>query len=143
MKIVRTMSNVNPLISEQPLITEETDKAVKRAAPEEISDENIKHLKTEDKPKRIKKNNCAMLLGYLGANYFGMQKNDGVKTIEEELFRALLEINLINEENYKTIQTVNFQRAARTDKYVSAAGQIVNLKLRKEKRIVYVIFSDL
>lgn len=39
--------------------------------------------------------------------------------------------NLITEEAFNQIQTIQFQRAARTDKGVSAARQVVSLKLRK------------
>lgn len=53
-----------------------------------------------------------------------------MKTIEEELFKALLSTNLINEEAFNQVQTIQYQRAARTDKGVSAARQVVSIKLR-------------
>lgn len=54
-----------------------------------------------------------------------------MRTIEEELFKALLKTNYINEESYNQIQFIGFQRAARTDKGVSAVRQVVSLKMRK------------
>lgn len=80
---------------------------------------------------RIKKRNFAMMLGYLGKNYYGMQRNPGMDTVEESLINALLKADLINSEAFDVIQTIQFQRAARTDKGVSAARQVVSLKLRK------------
>lgn len=58
-----------------------------------------------------------------------------MKTIEEDLLSAMLKAGLINEEAYNLPQSIQFQRAARTDKGVSAARQIVSLKLRKYLRI--------
>lgn len=80
---------------------------------------------------RIKRKKCCLLLGYSGVNYFGMQRNPEMKTIEEDLLAAMLKVNWITEDAYKQAQTIQFQRAARTDKGVSAARQCVSLKLRK------------
>ena len=44
---------------------------------------------------------------------------------------ALLKAGFITDEAFTTPQTIQFQRAARTDKGVSAAKQILSLKLRK------------
>lgn len=82
-----------------------------------------------DAEYRVKKKKVAMLLGYLGKNYYGMQRNPGMKTIEEDLIQALLKAKLISDLAFETIQTIQFQRAARTDKGVSAARQVVSLKL--------------
>lgn len=84
---------------------------------------------TKVEEKKIKKKNYVILLGYLGRDYYGMQKNPGMKTIEEDLLKALLKTNLITMENYENLGSFNFQRAARTDKGVSAARQVVSLKL--------------
>ncbi|KAG6445536.1 tRNA pseudouridine synthase A isoform X2 [Manduca sexta] len=85
---------------------------------------------TEKKPyERIKKKKMAMLLGYCGVDYFGMQRNPGVRTIEEDLLKALYEAKYITEEEFNTAQNTQFQRSSRTDKGVSAARQVVSLKL--------------
>lgn len=80
---------------------------------------------------RVKRKKFCLLLGYSGVNYFGMQRNPDMKTIEEDLLTAMLKNNWINEEGFKQAQYIQFQRAARTDKGVSAARQCVSLKLRK------------
>lgn len=58
-------------------------------------------------------------------------RNKGTKTVEEELLQALKFNNLITDEGFEQIQTMQFQRAARTDKGVSALRQIISLLLRK------------
>lgn len=80
--------------------------------------------------QRIKRKNHAMLLGYVGKDYYGMQRNPGMKTIEEDLITALLKADFITAAQFENIRAINFQRAARTDKGVSAIRQIVSLKLR-------------
>lgn len=83
----------------------------------------------EPKKLRIKKKKVAMLMSYCGQGYLGMQINHGFKTIEEDLFQAFIKAGIMNEESYKFPQTIQFQRAARTDKGVSATRQIVSLKM--------------
>ncbi|GJQ87875.1 hypothetical protein Trydic_g1146 [Trypoxylus dichotomus] len=85
--------------------------------------------KKEKNEERIKRRKYALLLGYSGVDYYGMQRNPTMKTIEEELFKVLLTTDLINEEAFNQIQTIHYQRAARTDKGVSAARQVVSIKL--------------
>lgn len=63
--------------------------------------------------------------------FFVTYRNKGVKTVEEELLLALKSKNLITDEGFEQIQTMQFQRAARTDKGVSALRQIISLLLRK------------
>jgi len=79
--------------------------------------------------ERIKRKKSIILLGYSGVNYFGMQRNPGMKTIEEELLEAMKKTNWITEEAFDHPQWIGFQRAARTDKGVSACMQCVSLKL--------------
>lgn len=81
--------------------------------------------------ERIKRKKTAILLAYSGSNYYGMQRNPGMKTIEEELFKAMLKQKWITDDSFEQVQNVCFQRAARTDKGVSAARQVCSVKLRK------------
>lgn len=82
-----------------------------------------------DPATRVKKRKCVIVMGYSGVNYFGMQRNPGTKTIEEELLVTMLKHGWISEEAYNQPQQIQFQRAARTDKGVSAATQVVSIKL--------------
>lgn len=99
------------------------------------TDENgeSKQRKLCDKPvERIKRKKMALLLGYCGVDYYGMQRNPGVRTIEEDLLRALMEAKYITEDDFNNQQNAQFQRSSRTDKGVSAARQVVSLKLPLE-----------
>ncbi|XP_046689272.1 tRNA pseudouridine synthase A-like isoform X2 [Homalodisca vitripennis] len=79
--------------------------------------------------QRVKRTKFAMLLAYVGQRYFGFQRNPGVKTIEEDLLLALFKIGYINEEILNNPRLIRLERASRTDKGVSALGQVVSLKL--------------
>lgn len=70
-------------------------------------------------------------------------RNFGRKTIEEDLMTALFKSNLITQEAFDQPQTMQFQRAARTDKGVSAVRQIVSLKMRKCHIIPFAIFDSI
>ncbi|XP_051160152.1 pseudouridylate synthase 1 homolog isoform X2 [Leptopilina boulardi] len=98
-------------------------------------DENTAKKQKVEQDVKIKKRNFALMLGYLGKNYYGMQRNPGMATVEESLIDALLKADLINSEAFETIQTIHFQRAARTDKGVSAARQVVSLKLPEHAKM--------
>lgn len=86
----------------------------------------------DEKSERIKKKKYAVLLGYAGSDYFGMQRNPQTRTVEEDFLKALLTINYISTEAFDQVQQIQFQRAARTDKGVSACGQVVSIKLPEE-----------
>lgn len=48
------------------------------------------------KKPRIKKKKVAMLISYCGQGYYGMQINHGFKTIEGDLFDAMLKVFVLN-----------------------------------------------
>ncbi|XP_060929845.1 tRNA pseudouridine synthase A [Limanda limanda] len=96
-----------------------------------------KRLKTEgeqaDDEKKYPKKKVVLLLAYSGKGYYGMQRNPGTaefKTIEGDLVTALVKSGCIPENHGDDMKKMSFQRCARTDKGVSAAGQVVSLKLR-------------
>lgn len=91
--------------------------------------------------KKAKK--VALMLSFSGKNYFGMQRNEGVKTIEEDLMRALGESGAIDPEWVTNPGKAFFQRASRTDKGVSAAKMVVSLKMLQDENIVSTINSHL
>lgn len=65
---------------------------------------------------KIKRRKFVLLMGYSGVGYLGMQRNPGKATIEEELFKALKSVEMINSLDFGQVQNLSFQRAARTDK---------------------------
>ncbi|XP_034939398.1 tRNA pseudouridine synthase A isoform X2 [Chelonus insularis] len=125
-----TVNNITMINEEKTHIQESKKRSLHS---EELSaihnDDNEDVKKKLVKFERIKKKNYALMLGYLGKNYYGMQRNPQMKTIEEDLINAMLKAKLIDEEAFATIQNTNFQRAARTDKGVSANRQICSVKL--------------
>lgn len=93
----------------------------------------VKEDALEKEPYYEWKVKFCMLLGYSGGNYVGMQmqRNAYSNTIEEYLLKALLKNEWMTKKAYKHPHTIEFQRASRTDKGVSAARQCCSLLLRK------------
>ena len=75
-----------------------------------------------------KKKKIALFFGYNGDGYQGMQRNPGAKTIEDDLESAIVKAGGIAESNSGDFNKVHWNRAARTDKGVSAVGQVVSFK---------------
>lgn len=69
------------------------------------------------------------MVGYCGTGYHGMQINPPNKTIEEDLYKGFVSAGAISQDNASDLKKVAFMRAARTDKGVHAAGNVVSLKL--------------
>lgn len=61
-----------------------------------------------------------MIVGYNGIDFHGSQKNKGVRTVEEEIEKALYKNNLIAKHNFGDLNKIAFSRATRTDKRVHA-----------------------
>ncbi|XP_044030508.1 tRNA pseudouridine synthase A isoform X2 [Siniperca chuatsi] len=126
---------------------EQTAKLLKRANEEnEDSAERVqvtKRIKAEGEPtedeKKYPKKKVVLLLAYSGKGYYGMQRNPGTsqfRTIEDDLVTALIKSGCIPENHGDDMKKMSFQRCARTDKGVSAAGQVVSLKLRLIEDII-------
>ncbi|KAF9205722.1 tRNA pseudouridine synthase 1 [Haplosporangium sp. Z 27] len=83
----------------------------------------------EEKEARIPKRKIALFMGYCGTGYQGMQVNPNAKTIEGELFKAMVQAGAVSKDNSDDIKKVSMMRSARTDKGVHAAGNVVSLKM--------------
>ena len=79
-------------------------------------------------PRTTRKRKLAVLVGYDGAFYHGFQRNAGVRTISDELEEAFHSVGLISDANFGTLSKTSLACAARTDKGVSAAGNVVSFK---------------
>ncbi|CAI6337352.1 unnamed protein product [Periconia digitata] len=94
----------------------------------------------ERRPKR----KVAVMLGYSGTGYKGMQIDNKQKTIEGDLFQAFVSAGAISKANADDPKKSSLVRCARTDKGVHAAGNIISLKLIiEEEDIVQKINSHL
>ncbi|KAL2893066.1 tRNA pseudouridine synthase 1 [Bienertia sinuspersici] len=78
------------------------------------------------KPVRYKRRKIAIFFAYCGVGYQGMQKNPGAKTIEEDLEEALFLSGAVPEADRGQPKRFDWARSARTDKGVSAVGQVVS-----------------
>ncbi|KAJ6581968.1 pseudouridine synthase [Mycena capillaripes] len=84
----------------------------------------------EPKAPRLPKRMCALLIGFCGSGYRGMQlQKNGLPTIENALFDAMVRAGAVSQDNADDPVKVNIARAARTDAGVHAAGNIVSLKM--------------
>lgn len=85
--------------------------------------------------KDRKKRRVALVLGYVGTNYSGLQKSEtgpdeaDVITIESVLEKALFDAGYIRESNYGDLEKIGWARCSRTDKGVHAARNVVSAKL--------------
>ncbi|PWZ03578.1 pseudouridine synthase, partial [Testicularia cyperi] len=78
---------------------------------------------------RLPKRKVAVKFGYCGIGYSGLQINPGVKTIEGDIFDAFCKAGAVSKDNAVNPNKVGLQRAARTDRGVHAAGNLLSLKL--------------
>jgi tRNA pseudouridine38-40 synthase len=68
----------------------------------------------------------ALKIAYIGTDHHGFQVQINAKTIEGELFRALCELNIINDPH-----EAKYIAAGRTDRAVHAMGQVVAFDTEK------------
>ncbi|XP_043942553.1 tRNA pseudouridine(38/39) synthase [Protopterus annectens] len=92
--------------------TDSTPKAKKQQRPFDFSAFNQRHV--------------ALRIAYLGWNYQGFASQENTNnTVEEKLFEAMTKTRLV-----QSRQTSCYHRCGRTDKGVSAFGQVISLDLR-------------
>ncbi|EGP88871.1 uncharacterized protein MYCGRDRAFT_39250 [Zymoseptoria tritici IPO323] len=94
--------------------------------------------------QRRPKHKVAVMIGYSGTGYKGMQISGSEKTIEGDLFEAFVRAGAISKANAEDPKKSSFVRCARTDKGVHAAGNMISLKLIVEdENIVEKINAEL
>ena len=92
----------------------------------------------EDGESRVPKRSMGIVIAYSGTGYHGFAKQVGqpdVRSIEALLENILYETGGISESNFgdkKSLQKVGWSRAARTDKGVHAAMNLISLKVTYE-----------
>ncbi|OAL48182.1 tRNA pseudouridine synthase-like protein [Pyrenochaeta sp. DS3sAY3a] len=102
---------------------DETGKNERPALPAAFPAEEVEA--EERRPKR----KVAVMIGYSGTGYKGMQIDNKQKTIEGDLFNAFVNAGAISKANASDPKKSSLVRCARTDKGVHAAGNVVSLKL--------------
>ncbi|KAI8975989.1 pseudouridine synthase [Pilobolus umbonatus] len=81
------------------------------------------------KEPRLPKKKVALLVGFNGSKYQGMQINPNAYTVETVLFDALCKTGAVSKLNSIDASKVQLQRAARTDKGVHASSNLISLKM--------------
>jgi tRNA pseudouridine38-40 synthase len=100
-----------------------------RAAEIAASDRRPQYTSDPDAPARETfKRKAALYIGYDGAAYSGFQRNEGVVAVSDVLENALHAAGAISDDNRGALSKISWVVAARTDKGVSAAGNVVSLK---------------
>ncbi|KAL9053161.1 MAG: hypothetical protein Q9162_004958 [Coniocarpon cinnabarinum] len=107
----------------QERIQREHEEGKRSALPKPFAQEDI------DKEERKPKHKTAVLIGYSGTGYKGMQITPNERTIEGDLFKAFVEAGAISKANANDPKKSQLVRCARTDKGVHAAGNVISLKL--------------
>ncbi|CAF5119440.1 unnamed protein product [Rotaria sp. Silwood1] len=101
---------------------------------------------TQVRHRPPKKRKVCVSFGYCGAGYFGLQRNakDKVhRTIEDELVEAFVKVGAIPQAHADDMSKMGFQRAARTDKGVSAVANLVSLKLSPLENLTELVNEQL
>jgi len=137
--ISENVTNDNVVIDNTTTNTNQTPKNKKRSregktnyqGPSKKRREGESDAHRGPNPNRVNtypKRKIAVLFGYNGANYHGLQRNPDVRTVEIELEKAMTAAGVISPENAGSFMKVTWTSCARTDKGVSASGNVVSLK---------------
>jgi tRNA pseudouridine38-40 synthase len=77
-----------------------------------------------------KKRVVAMVVGYVGSSYHGLQMTDPIlSTVEKELEMALYSVGSIIPSNHGDLSKIGWSRSSRTDRGVHAARLVISAKL--------------
>ncbi|OMO65598.1 Pseudouridine synthase I, TruA [Corchorus capsularis] len=101
-------------------------KKLKMSTTATSDDEEVAGATDGAKKQRYKRRKIAIFFAYCGVGYQGMQKNPGAKTIEGDLEEALFHAGAVPEQDRGNPKRYDWARSARTDKGVSAVGQVVS-----------------
>ena len=84
------------------------------------------------------KRKVAMVIGYIGSNYYGLQMDikQELKTIEGAIEEALYQAGFISASNHGDLTKVGWSRSSRTDKGVHAARIVLSLKVALHPSII-------
>ncbi|MED6180857.1 hypothetical protein PIB30_013940 [Stylosanthes scabra] len=107
-----------------PVLTEEPEPKKLKMSTSTSDDEEC--TTATGTKKRYKRRKIAIFFAYCGVGYQGMQKNPGAKTIEGDMEEALYVSGAVPEQDRGIAKRYDWARSARTDKGVSAVGQVVS-----------------
>lgn len=126
-QIERLLNRVKELEQEVERLRKEQTNNVKDSSIRETSMGSGKAKRAFDFSAHGRRH-VALKIAYLGWGYQGFASQENTSnTIEEKLFEALTKTRLV-----ESRQTSNYHRCGRTDKGVSAFGQVISLDLRSQ-----------
>ncbi|GER43543.1 unnamed protein product [Striga asiatica] len=105
---------------------EQPDSKRQKMSTTTTSDDDEQNPETIPRKPKYKRRKVAIFFAYCGVGYQGMQKNPGAKTIEGDLEEALYLSGAVPEPDRGQPRRYDWARSARTDKGVSAVGQVVS-----------------
>jgi tRNA pseudouridine38-40 synthase len=79
----------------------------------------------------------ALKFAYDGSNFHGYARQPNLRTVEEELIKALIKHGFIEDTNDSV-----FRSASRTDKHVSALGNVIAFNTKSSKTNILQSLSD-
>jgi hypothetical protein len=106
--------------AEQDVATLETEVKTQAKVAKDDSDGEPAGQQGEDSKRYPPKTRIALITGYNGSEFSGSQKNPDVRTVEEEIEKALHKLGCIADYNFGDLKKIAFNRATRTDKRVHA-----------------------
>ncbi|CEG40732.1 trna pseudouridine(38-40) synthase [Plasmopara halstedii] len=83
----------------------------------------------DDKSTKLVKRKVAIVGGFMGKGFHGLQLNDNVYTIEDEIRRAILQAGAMRDSNFEHLSKIDWARSSRTDKGVHAGCIVFSGKL--------------
>ncbi|KAI8990212.1 pseudouridine synthase [Pilobolus umbonatus] len=113
------------ILKENNLETQKKSKTSKR--------ERMKNKQRPFDMSKYTQRKIALRIAYIGWDYIGFatqHDEERVPTVEGKLFKALVDCKLIT-----SIEESDYTRCGRTDRGVSALGQVIALKVRSKKLI--------
>ena len=97
--------------------------------------------------QKTAKKHMALILGFVGTNYFGIQTQraqgtPGQPTVADALRAALLKSGGILPSNFDSLERTKFRISSRTDKGVHAANAVVSLKMETLEHMLRPMGAD-
>jgi len=97
--------------------------------------------------EKIPKRRVAIQMAYCGKGYYGLAYNkkeeERLPTVEGEFFKALLKTGAVPADIMDEPKKMSYNSASRTDKHVSALGQVVSMKVKSRDDFQEVLNSYL
>lgn len=110
-------------------LEEEVKQEIKQQQPDFDKEEQVNTGGKKYPPKA----RIALIVGYNGCDFSGSQKNPDIRSVEEEIEKALHKMGAIADYNFGDLKKIAWNRATRTDKRVHALQNVFSCKVQIDK----------